>query len=38
MQRAYPQDVASMIFLQANICRADLLVEIEGIFHQPQSL
>lgn len=38
MQRAYPQDIASMIFLQADICRADLLVEIEGIFHQSPSL
>ena len=36
MQRAYPQDAGSMIFLQADICRADLLVEIEGIFNQPQ--
>jgi len=34
MQRAYPQDAASMIFLQADICRGDLLVEVEGIFHQ----
>ena len=38
MQRVYPQDAASMIFLQADICRADLLVEIEGLFHQPTSL
>lgn len=34
MHRAYPQDAPSMIFLQADICRADLLVEVEGIFQQ----
>ena len=38
MQRAYPQDAASMIFLQADICREDLQVEVEGIFHQPNPL
>ncbi len=31
---AYPQDLPQAIFLQADICRADLLVEIEAIFHQ----
>lgn len=38
MHRVYPQDVASMIFLQADICRADLIVEIEGLFHPAHSL
>jgi chorismate lyase / 3-hydroxybenzoate synthase len=32
MQRAYPQDADRMMFLQADICRADLLVEIEAAF------
>ena len=29
----YPDEVAGMMFLEADICRRDLLVEIEAMFH-----
>ena len=34
---AYPNEVAQMMFLEADICRRDLLLEIEAIFHQNPS-
>jgi chorismatase len=35
MAADYPGEVAQMMFLEADICRSDLLLEIEGMFHQP---
>lgn len=32
---AYPQDQATTIYLHADICRASLLVEVEGTFSSP---
>jgi len=34
MAAAYPEEVPQMVFLEADICRSDLLLEIEGVFHQ----
>lgn len=34
----YPAEVDQMMFLEADLCRADLLLELEGIFHAPRSI
>lgn len=33
LAEAYPNEIEQMMFLEADICRSDLLLEIEGIFH-----
>lgn len=34
LAETYPGEVDQMMFVEADICRRDLLLEIEGIFHQ----
>ena len=34
LAEAYPAEVDHMMFVEADICRRDLLLEIEGVFHQ----
>lgn len=34
---AFPAEVARMMFVEADICRRDLLLEIEGMFHSASS-
>lgn len=37
LAEVYPAEVDQMMFVEADICRRDLLVEIEAIFHQVPS-
>jgi chorismate lyase/3-hydroxybenzoate synthase len=34
LAEVFPTEVAQMMFLEADICRRDLLLEIEAVFHQ----
>lgn len=38
LSEAYPSEMDQMLFVETDICRRDLLLEIEGTFHGPSAL